>query len=284
MDNQIKAASIQGKYVLLAAIIAAIAAIIAAIIAGLFNLMSFNYYKKLLVDIDILSSEKNSLSIEILELTQQLDNNQKGYLDLKKQYNNLEYQNSELIEKYNGLYRQYENLLSKLNEEDFYEFSYIHNNLIKEEIWIDQLDTFYHEGKYKDGTASDGWYKIWDSNFQKDAIGNNHDHGIYIRGYRDDTYILEYILKDSYTGFKGIFTLEYESRNTRVESYLKVYSIDNNDEILLYSTPYSLYGGVEPINFDFPIYGVKHIRIEIFSESGDKGEFMLALVDACFYK
>ena len=78
--------------------------------------------------------------------------------------------------------------------------------------------------------------------------------------------------------------MEYESRNTKIESNLKVYSVNNNNEKnLLYNTPHSLYGGIKPIPFDFSIEGVDHIRIEISSNSGDRGEFFLALVDACFY-
>ena len=120
---------------------------------------------------------------------------------------------------------------------------------------------------------------------QKDSLGNEHNHGIYVRGYREDTYILEYVLDDTYTGIKGLFTLEYESRNTQVESNLKVYSIDDSyEKELLYSTSQPLYGGIEPISFDFPINGADHIRFEISSGSGDKGEFFLALVDTCFYK
>lgn len=159
------------------------------------------------------------------------------------------------------------------------------DNTIASKIWIDQLDVFYTEGKNVNGNTSQGWHTIWDSSIHKDSLNDEHSHGIYIRSYAGDIYVLEYILDDSYTGFQGLFTLEYNSRNTQVGSNLKVYSVDedSNEKDLLYSTQKSLYGGIEPIPFDFPIYGRKHIRIEISSDTGDPEEIFLGLVDACFY-
>lgn len=86
-------------------------------------------------------------------------------------------------------------------------------------------------------------------------------------------------------GFKGLFTLEYESRNISILNNLKIYAIKNNEEReLLYSTEQALHGGVKPIPFDVSVNGYDHIRIEISSDTGSKEEFFIGLVDACFYK
>lgn len=275
MDSQVKAAHIQGRY-------GFVTAVVVAIITGIFSIFSAGYIDKLLDDIDVLNSENDSLSSKVIELEQQLNDTKYSYSDLQECYHNLEIENTQWNEKYDELDAKYKKLLSETGNADL---SSVPEKTIKQEKWIDLLDVFYHEGKHISGSTSDGWYKIWDSSLQKDSLGNEHNHGIYVRGFRDDTYILEYILDDTYIGFKGLFTLEYESRNTQVESNLKVYSIDDNDEKeLLYSTPQSLHGGIKPIPFDFLIYDADHIRIEISSASGDRGEFLLALVDACFYK
>ncbi len=262
MDDQVKVAHIQGRYKF-------ITAVIVAIITGLFSISSVGYINKLIDNIDVLNSEKDLLSNQIIELKQQINDKESSYSDLQDRYTSLE--------------KKYKSLLDN-NKDINTETLQVPETNIQQEKWIDLLDVFYHEGTHISGINSDGWHKIWDSSRQKDSLGNEHNHGIYIRGYCDDTYVLEYILDDSYIGFKGLFTLEYESRNTKIESNLKVYSVNNNNEKnLLYNTPHSLYGGIKPIPFDFSIEGVDHIRIEISSNSGDRGEFFLALVDACFY-
>lgn len=266
MDNQVKAAHIQGRYGFLAAVLT-------AIITGMFSIWSANYINKLIDNIDKLNTEKEVLSNQIIELRQQLDNKESEYSDLQNRYTQSE--------------EKYKALLDKKEIDTKADTEVLQNPEIniQEEKWIDLLDVFYHEGKHITGVNSEGWHKIWDSSRLKDSLGNEHNHGIYVRGYKEDTYALEYILDEEYTGFKGLFTLEYESRNTQIESNLKVYSVNNNNEKnLLYSTPYSLYGGIKPIPSDFSIEGVDHIRIEISSDSGDRGEFLLALVDSCFYK
>lgn len=152
-------------------------------------------------------------------------------------------------------------------------------------IWLDQIEPFFTEGIDSGGRASDGYYKLWNASSQKDSLGNEHEHGITVRCFRGDMYALEYVLDDSYAGFKGTFTLEFESRNTQVANTLKVFSIDANyEKHLLYSTDQSLQGGVKPIDFDIPIdANVGQVRIEITSKDGTSGEFFVALVDACFY-
>lgn len=266
MDNQVKAAHIQGRY-------GFIAAVLAAIITGMFSIWSANYISKLIDNIDELNSEKEILSKQIIELEQQLNDKESEYVDLQNRYTQFE-------EKYKALLDK-KDIDTKANTEGLQN----PETSIQKEEWIDLLDVFYCEGKHIDGMISDGWYKTWDSSRLKDSLGKEHNHGIYVRGYREDTYVLEYILDGTYTGFKGVFTLEYESRNTQIESNLKVYSVNNNNEKkLLYSTPQSLYGGIKPIPFDFSIEGTDHIRIEISSNAGDEGEFFLALVDSCFYK
>lgn len=235
--------------------------------------------------IESLHKENDALHIENAKLEEKyltLNDLEKSYSNLQELYNILENQNARLSDDYNELQSKYQTLLQATGHTDPSASS---ASAATTKLWIDQLDIFYHEGRHKSGSNSDGWHKIWDSSFQKDSLGDEHNHGIYVRGYREDMYILEYILDEAYSGLAGLFTLEYESRNTQIESNLKVYSIDeNNEKGLLYSTEQPLYGGVRPIPFDFPIYGADHIRIEISSGSGSSGEFHLALVDTFFYK
>ena len=233
------------------------------------------------------SQANNDLKNDISELKNQLNETTSSYTDLQEQYDLLAEQNEDLN-------RKYQDLLSNTNNSKDTTSPDTNSNPqntqsttnASQEIWIDQLDIFYQEGKNINGRKSEGWCKIWDSSFQKDSLGDNHTHGIYIRGFREDTYIIDYILDETFTGLKGLFTLEYESRNTQIENNLKVYALNENSEKteLLYETPQSLQGGVEPIPFDFPINSARHIRIEISSGDGEYGEFFLALVDTCFYK
>ena len=276
MDSQIESARIQGK-----------SHIVAAIISGIFSIIvgvySYNHISYLLKNIDDLNVKNEALSNQIVELKSDLNDSQTSYSELQELYDASKSQYSELNQSYIELDKRYQKLLIETGQADT---EAIPGNIVTEVKWLDQLDIFYQEGKHISGSTSDGWCKMWDSSFQKDSLGNEHNHGIYVRGYRDDTYIIEYTMDGIYTRFKGLFTLEYESRNVQIQSNLKVYSIDdeNGERNLLYSTPQSLYGGVKPISFDFPTYGAEHIRIEISSGPGDRGEFLLALVDACFYK
>lgn len=280
MDSQIESARIQGKS-------AIVAAIITATITGIFSIVvsvySYNHISYLLKSIDDLNAKNDALSNQIVELKSDLSDSQISYSDLQELYDASKNQYAELNQSYIELDKRYQKLLIETGQTDT---TTAPNKTVTEAKWLDQLDIFYQEGKHISGSASDGWCKIWDSSLQKDSLGDEHNHGIYVRGYREDIYIIEYTLDDIYTGFKGLFTLEYESRNVQIESNFKVYSVDdeNGERNLLYSTPQSLYGGVKPISFDFPTYGAEHIRIEISSGSGDKGEFLLALVDTCFYK
>lgn len=267
MDNQVRAAFIQAGSVIVAAII------------GLFG---YNYINNLVENIDDLNAQNDTLSNQITELRADLRDAQISYSDLQELYDTSVSQYAELNQAYLELDKKYQKLLIETGNIDTSSAS---SAMIAETKWLDQLDIFYQEGKHISGSVSDGWCKIWDPSLQKDSLGDEHNHGIYVRGYREDTYIIEYTLNDVYTGFKGLFTLEYESRNVQIESNLKVYSVDEDGEKeLLYNTQKPLCGGVKPIPFDFPIYGADHIRIEISSGSGDKGEFQLALVDACFYR
>lgn len=276
MDSQVEAARIHAR-----------SAIVAAIITGLFSIVvaisSYNEINKLVGDIDTLNTKNIALSSQITELKSDLSNSQTSYSDLQELYDTSVNQYIELNRVYTELEKKYQKLLTETGHTDATSVS---NVVVTETKWIDQLDIFYQEGKHISGSASDGWCKIWDSSVQKDSLGNEHNHGICVRGYREDIYSIEYTLDDVYSGFKGLFTLEYESRNTQIESNLKVYSIDddNGEKNLLYNTPKSLCGGIKPIAFDFPIYGAEHIRIEISCGSGDRGEFLLSLVDTCFYK
>ncbi len=267
MNGQIKAAIIQGGAVVVAAII------------GLFG---YNFIHDLVENIDELNVQNDTFSNQITELRAELRDAQISYSDLQELYDTSVNRYAELNHAYAELDKKYQKLLLETGNIDTSSAS---STTITETKWLDQLDIFYQEGKHISGSISDGWCKIWDSSLQKDSLGTEHNHGIYFRGYREDTYIVEYTLNDVYTGIKGLFTLEYESRNIQIESNLKVYSIDENGEKeLLYNTQKPLCGGVKPIPFDFPIYGADHIRIEISSGSGDRGEFQLALVDTCFYR
>lgn len=277
MDNQIKAAHIQGRATVIAAIISGIVGAISIVV----NICGYNYMNGLLESIDTLTAEKSDLSIQIIELNSELSQSQTSHADLLEQYEIRTNELNQSKQDYADLYRKYQSIVNPTDPP----IPSVSNTTITKTTWIDQLDIFYQEGKHISGSDSDGWCKIWDSTLKKDSLGNEHNHGIYVRSYREDTYIIEYILDDVYTGFKGLFTLEYESRNTTIENNLKVYSInDGNEKELIYSTPQPLSGGTKPIEFDFPINGTDHIRIEISSGSGDQGEFFLALVDACFYK
>lgn len=232
--------------------------------------------------IESLHKENEALKKENEALNKENNDKEKSCFDLQESYSILENQNSQLSDEYNELQKKYQKLLQASGQTDPSTFS---ASAATTKLWIDQLDVFYHEGRNRNGSNSDGWHKIWDSIFQKDSLGDEHNHGIYFRGYREDTYILEYVLDETYSGLAGLFTLEYESRNTQIESTLKVYFIDeNNEKELLYNTEQPLCGGVRPISFDFPIYGANHIRIEISSGSGSPGAFHLALVDTFFYK
>ena len=272
MDNQVKAAHIQAR-----------AAIIVAIITGLFSILTATFNRNLASNIDILNAQNNVLSNQIAELESDLGNAQTAYSDLQELYDTSINQYAELNQTYSELDKKYQRLLIETSRTDTSSVSKV---VATETKWLDQLEIFYQEGKHISGVTSDGWCKIWDSSLQKDSLGDEHDHGICVRGFREDAYVIEYTLNGVYTGFKGLFTLEYESRNTQIESSFKVYSIDDNnsEKNLLYSTSQALRGGVKPIPFDFPIYSAEHLRIEISSGSGDSGEFLLALVDACFYK
>ena len=276
MDSQIESARIQGK-----------SHIVAAIISGIFSIIvgvySYNHISYLLKNIDDLNVKNEALSNQIVELKSDLNDSQTSYSELQELYDASKSQYAELNQSYIELDKRYQKLLIETGQADT---EAIPGNIVTEVKWLDQLDIFYQEGKHISGVTSDGWCKIWDSSLQKDSLGDEHDHGICVRGFREDAYVIEYTLNGVYTGFKGLFTLEYESRNTQIESSFKVYSIDDNnsEKNLLYSTSQALRGGVKPIPFDFPIYSAEHLRIEISSGSGDSGEFLLALVDACFYK
>lgn len=271
MDNHIKVARIQ-----------AITAIVVAIISGIFNIYSYNHIDNLLENIDNLNAQNDALSNQITDLRSNLKDAQISCSDLQELYDTSISQYAELNQAYTELDKKYQKLLLKTGNTDA---SSVSSTMTAETKWLDQLDIFYQEGKHVSGSVSGGWCEVWNSSRQKDSLGTEHNHGIYVRSYKEDTYIIEYTLNDIYTGFKGLFTLEYESRNIQIESNLKVYSIDEDGEKeLLYSNQKPLCGGVKPIPFDFPIYGADHIRIEISSGPGDKGEFYLALVDTCFYR
>lgn len=274
MSNEVKAAKVQGKYGL-------VATILAAIISGLFNVFSINYIDKLMNNIDTLTEEKEDLTSQLYNTQSELSNIEKLYSEQRQQYSDIENEYLQLNKSFNELEGKYEEIVNSgekvepiITEED-----------TNDKIWIDKIDIFYQEGRHISGIKSDGWCKIWDPSVQKDSLGNEHNHGIYVRGFREDTYILEYILEDAYVGFKGLFTLEYESRNIPILNNLKIYGIkDDEERELLYSTEQALHGGIKPIPFDAPVYGYDHVRIEISSDTGKGGEFFIGLVDACFYK
>ncbi len=271
MDSQVKAARIQAH-----------AVIIAAVISGILNILSFNYIGTLSENADTLNAKNTELSKQLIELQSQLANSQNTYSDLQKQYSDLEGQNIQLSQAYAELEFKYQKLLSDTGQSDTPAKPV---GGITKSCWLDQMDVFFFEGKHISGSTSDGWCRNWDSTLQKDSLGAEHNHGICVRGYREDISIIDYIPDDTYTGLKGAFTLEYESKNVQIESYAKFYSINSEQEkTLLYAIEQPLSGGIPPIPFDFPVNGADHLRIEISSGTGNSGEFILALVDACFYK
>lgn len=248
------------------------------------NENSMDTIERILNEYVNVQNDYNSMSIEYTNLKNDYDISISENKELIAQLNFLKTENESIKELYNNLESAYQKLLKDSGNTNS---SPDLEDIVVDKVWIDQLDIFYQEGKHISGSISDGWCKAWDSSVQKDSLGNEHNHGIYVRGYREDTYIIEYILDDAYIGFSGLFTLEYESRNTQTKSNLKVYSLGSDGEKeLLYNTQQSLHGGIKPITFDVPIYAADHIRIEISSDVGvgDREEFFLALVDACFYK
>lgn len=227
-------------------------------------------------------NDYHSMSIDYTNLKNDYDVSIAANEELSAQINLLKTENESLSKTYNDLKRKYQELLKATEPTNS---SPVLENIVIDKVWIDQLDIFYQEGKHISGSNSGGWCKLWDSSVQKDALGNEHNHGIYVRGYREDTYIIEYVLDDAYIGLKGLFTLEYASRNIQTKSNLKVYSLGNDREKkLLFNAPQSLYGGIKPIPFDISIYEADHIQIEISSDTGEREEFFLALVDTYFYK
>lgn len=281
MGDEIRAAHIQGKYSIVGVAISSLAVVIAAYL-GVHN-------TQLSANIDTLQSEKTALSDQIVELTSELENAQISYAKLEAQNSQLshscaelETQKDQLNQSYTELESKYRKLLDEVGKADP---TMEPIKEIAKRCWLDQLDVFFFEGKHISGSTSDGWCRNWDSTLQKDSLGAEHNHGICVRGYREDISIIDYIPDDTYTGLKGTFTLEYESRNVQIESYVKFYSINSDQEkTLLYSVEQPLSGGIPPISFDFPVNGTDHLRIEISSGAGNSGEFLLALVDTCFYK
>lgn len=276
LDSQERAAHIQGRW-------GFAAAVVAAIISGIFNIMCFNYIHSLINDIDNLNTENKELSDQMYELNSESTQYKSDYAALQKQYDQLNKEYVALNGKYTVLLDEVDNneSITEVDEKD----DMITASTAKTVTWLDNLDYFYMEKTYKDGSVSDGWHRVWQTNSDKDSLGNDHQHGIYIRAYRDDTYVLEYILDDTYVGFSGLFTLDYDSRNIQIDTTLKIYSIDNNREkTLLYESDKPLSGGIRPIEFDFGLKGATDIWIEVSSGAGDNGEFFVALVDSCFYK
>lgn len=282
MENREKVEHIKGRY-----------SILTTVITGLFSLIAGGIVTCKVVERVVYVPERNLQNQQIVELQQEVAELQSSYTALQSEYDTIQAQNEEWMEKYGQLEKQYNELLASGNarnsspeqqgsrtQEDSGS-----NGTVTDVLWIDQMEPFFTEGINSSGGRSAGYYELWNTGSQKDSLGNEHNHGVCIRCYRGDTYAIEYVLEDSYSGFRGTFTLEFESRNAKVENDLKIFSIDDNyEKHLLYSTEQPLSGGVKPITFDVPIdTNVDHLRVEISSDNGEYGQFFVALVDTCFY-
>ena len=282
MENREKVEHIKGRY-----------NILKAVITGLFSLIAGGIVVCKVVERVVYVPERNLQNQQIVELQQEVAELQSSYTALLSEYDAVQAQNEEWMEKYGQLEKQYNDLLHDTDNQTANQEQPDDQNqkdggtagTATSVVWIDQIEPFFEEGISSSGGETEGYWELWNGGNQKDSLGNDHNHGICIRCYRGDTYAIEYVLEEACSGVKGIFTLEFESRNIQIENTLKVFSIDDNyEKHLLYSTEQPLRGGIKPIAFDVPFdTNLDHLRIEVSSGDGEWGEFFVALVDTCFY-
>lgn len=274
MENREKVEHIKGRY-----------NILKAVITGLFSLIAGGIVVCKVVERVVYVPERNLQNQQIVELQQEVAELQSSYTALQSEYDAVQAQNEEWTNKYKLLENQYNELLASDNAQNsgteqqdsqIWEDS-DSNGTAADVLWIDQMEPFFTEGIDSNGGRSSGYYELWNAGGQKDSLGNEYNHGICIRCYRGDTYAIEYVLEGTYSGFKGTFTLEFESRNVKVENNLKIFSIDDNyEKYLLFSTEQPLSGGIKPVTFDVPFdSNVNHLRIEVSSENGESGQFFV---------
>lgn len=110
-------------------------------------------------------------------------------------------------------------------------------------VMLHELDYFN-----KEGYAFNLIYNV------EDNLKNTYVVGIETRnGENSQTYYIN----DKYRKLKGRYILDYDYRDTDVESELKIYG----DGELIYTSPV-LTGGVRPIDIEVDISGVKELKVE----------------------
>ncbi len=100
-------------------------------------------------------------------------------------------------------------------------------------------------------------------NSDTDNTGTEHQYSLYMDGWGEDNYWVEYLINGNYNVFEGVCGVSYYERSTTDSKYFEIYG----DGKLLYTSP-TMTQSVQPVEFAINVTDVEVLKISYPATSG----------------